>query len=201
MGGPGSDLEAAVEATTLHRRTVELWQSRLAAVGAGQWGAATPCSEWDVHALVNHVVGEELWAVPLLGGATIAEVGDRFQGDVLGPDPHGTARRAAVDATEAAAQVPAAATVHLSYGEEKAEEYLRQLAADHLVHAWDLAVAVGGDRYLDPELVREVAGWFTEREDTYRGFGIIGPHAGASGDPQTDLLAAFGRDVRWATPE
>ena len=34
-------------------------------------------------------------------------------------------------------------------------EYLRQLVADHLIHAWDLAAATGGDRRLDHDLVAE----------------------------------------------
>ena len=60
-------------------------------------------------------------------------------------------------------------TVHLSYGEEQMAEYVHQLAADHLVHAWDLAVATGGDTRLDPHLVAEVAAWFAEREHALPG--------------------------------
>ena len=53
-------------------------------------------------------------------------------------------------------------------------EYVHQLAADHLIHAWDVAAATGGDTSLDPELVDDVATWFAEREQLYRGAGIIG---------------------------
>lgn len=188
-----------MDAATLHRRTIGFWESCVSQVGEDQWSAATPCRGWTVHDLVNHVVGEELWAVPLIHGSTLEEVGDRFAGDVLGNDPRSTSRRAAEEATAAADEAPAHTRVHLSYGDEDLDEYLRQLAADHLVHAWDLAVATGSDSRLDPELVEEVAGWFAEREDLYRAAGMIGPHAQASGDPQSELLAAFGRDARWAT--
>jgi uncharacterized protein (TIGR03086 family) len=187
-----------VDSATLHRRTVEFWDSRVSGIGPDQWSAATPCVDWNVRDLVNHVVGEELWVVPLMHGSTIAEVGSRFDGDVLGEDPVETSHRAAAEASAAAEEASPGTKVHLSYGDEDADEYLRQLSADHLVHGWDLAVATGGDSHLDPELVAEVAEWFAGREEMYRAGGAIGPHAAASGDPQTDLLAAFGRDARWA---
>ena len=128
----------------------------------------------------------------------LEDVGDRYEGDVLGGDPVTTSHRAAQAAAEAVDGSSPDATVHLSYGEERVEEYVRQLAADHLVHGWDLAVATGADARLDPELVAEVAAWFAGREEMYRFAGVVGPHVDASGDPQTDLLAAFGRDAHWA---
>ncbi len=45
-----------MELADLHRRSVESWRSRLDAVDESQWGLPTPCAEWDVRALVNHVV-------------------------------------------------------------------------------------------------------------------------------------------------
>ena len=58
--------------------------------------------------LANHVTNENLWTVPLMEGATIEEVGDRFDGDVLGDDPIGSALAAARAAiTSMAAQLPA----------------------------------------------------------------------------------------------
>jgi uncharacterized protein (TIGR03086 family) len=188
-----------MDVATLHRRTVEDWDRRVAAVGDGDWGRPTPCTGWSVRDLVNHVVGEELWTVPLLEGATITDVGDRFDGDVLGDAPRETCHDAAAAAALAVdAHAPQGGIVHLSYGDERVEEYVRQLAADHLVHGWDLSVATGGDPRLDPELVTEVATWFADREEMYRAGGAIGPHAPGHGDAQSELLAAYGRDSRWA---
>ena len=42
--------------------------------------------------LVQHVVWEEEWMVPLLEGKTVAEVGDQLDGDRLGDDPVAAAR-------------------------------------------------------------------------------------------------------------
>ena len=78
-----------MDVNTLYHRSVEFFADRVNAVKDDQWGDPTPCSEWTVRDLVNHMTYENLWTVPLMEGATIEEVGDRFEGDVLGEDPIG----------------------------------------------------------------------------------------------------------------
>jgi uncharacterized protein (TIGR03086 family) len=182
------------ETAEQYRRAIDSFGARVHAVKDDQWHLPTPCTEWDVHALVNHLVYEMRWAVPLFQGATIEEVGDRFEGDLLGDDP-----RSAWDdaAKEAAAATPAdwERLVHLSFGDVPGSEYAMQLHADLLIHGWDLARAVGGDERLDPELVGFCSTWFREREEMYRAGGSIGPRPELPEgvDAQTELLAAFGR--------
>ena len=185
-----------MDVVELHNRTVENFVRLVNEVGADQWSKQTPCSDWDVRALVNHVVGEERWTVPLMEGKTIAEVGDTLDGDLLGLDPAGAASFAARDAQVAAAQT--IDKVHLSYGDEDAHEYLRQLAADHLIHGWDLAAAIGADTRLDPELVDDVATWYAEREEIYRSSGAVAQRVEGFTEPADALLGAFGRDPRWS---
>jgi uncharacterized protein (TIGR03086 family) len=190
-----------MDAVEAHHRTVEAWQALVEGVGTDQWSGPTPCTEWSVRDLVNHVVGEELWAVPLFEGSTIAEVGDQFDGDVLGADPMGAARAASAAARDVGDDmVPGGGKVHLSYGDEDIAEYAWQLAADHLIHGWDLAKGSGQDPTMDPELVAAVSDWFAEREKIYRDAGAIGDRAAMTGDPQSDLLAAFGRSAGWSPP-
>jgi uncharacterized protein (TIGR03086 family) len=180
----------------LHRRAVEEFDARVRAVGDDQWELPTPCSDWNVRQLVNHLVYENRWTVPLMGGSTIAEVGDRFEGDLLGDDPtaawaeSSTAAVRSVQADGALERV-----VDLSSGPTPAGEYVSQLFADHLIHAWDLARAVGADERLDPELVDACAAWFARMEPQYRASGAIGerPQTPPDADAQTTLLAAFGR--------
>ncbi|HEV7758789.1 MAG TPA: TIGR03086 family metal-binding protein [Acidimicrobiales bacterium] len=189
-----------MDITDLHRRTVEGFVATLAAVG-DRWDAPTPCPQWNVRSLVNHVVGEDLWTVPMMGGATIADIGDRFDGDVLGDDPLATGRGAAEAAIIATASgVVAGQMVHLSFGDTPAEEYAYQLAADHLVHGWDLAMAVRSDPQLDDDLVEALADWFAEREELYRSSGAIAdrPTSATSTCPADDLLLAFGRHPAWS---
>ena len=187
-----------MDVNTLYHRTVESWADRVNAVKEDQWGDPTPCREWTVRDLANHVTYENLWTVPLMEGATIEEVGTRFDGDVLGADPVGAALTAARQAiASVATSLPAGGIVHLSFGETPKEEYVYQLAADNLIHGWDLAAATGGDTRLDPNLVKAVAAWFVEREEMYRGGGAIAARVAMDGDAQHDLLAKFGRDGHW----
>jgi uncharacterized protein (TIGR03086 family) len=148
----------------LHGRAVEAFRSLVHQVPADAWSAPTPCADWDVRTLVNHVVAEELWAVPLLEGRTIAEVGDRFDGDVLGAVPSDVVDSAA-KAAVVAFEEPGAAdrTVSLSFGETPATEYGMQLIADHVIHGWDLAVATGADARIDDDLHAALTGWYAER--------------------------------------
>ena len=180
----------------LHRRAVEEFDERVRAVGDDQWELPTPCSDWNVRQLVNHLVYENRWTVPLMGGSTIAEVGDRYEGDLLGDDPKGAWAESSADAVAAVqAEGGLERTVDLSSGPTPATEYVNQLYADHLIHAWDLARAIGADERLDPELVDACAAWFASMEDLYRSIGAIGPRAETppGADAQTTLLAAFGR--------
>ena len=180
----------------LHRRAVEEFDERVRAVGDDQWELPTPCSDWNVRQLVNHLVYENRWTVPLMGGSTIAEVGDRYEGDLLGDDPKGAWAESSADAVAAVqAEGGLERTVDLSSGPTPATEYVNQLYADHLIHAWDLARAVGADERLDPELVEACAGWFAKMEPHYRAAGAIGerPEVPPGADAQTTLLAAFGR--------
>ena len=195
MTGGGSVVDVGAD----YRRSVAIWVAMVEGVGRG-WAARTPCSDWDVRQLVNHVVGEDRWTKPLVDGLSIADVGDSLDGDLLGDEPVIAARDAADEAVSAVdLRLPEGGMVHLSYGDEDLGEYLRQLTADHLIHGWDLAAAIGQDRSLDAALVESVSSWFREREQLYRSAGAIGarPDVASSGSPTADLLIAFGRDPAW----
>ena len=77
-------MSGAPAVVELYARSVEQFQAVVDQVPDGAWAAPTPCGDWDVRALVNHVVGEDRWVVPLLEGQTIAAVGDALDGDLLG---------------------------------------------------------------------------------------------------------------------
>ena len=177
-------------------RAVAEFDARVRQIGDHQWQAATPDEDWTVRDLVNHLASEDLWAPPLLAGSTIAEVGDRFEGDVLGAEPTAAWAAASAAAVRAAGEDGAMdRIVHLSFGDLPGSEYTLQLFADHLIHAWDLARAIGADEHLDDELVASCATWFEAMEEAYRRAGAIAgrPPVRGHADAQTLLLARFGR--------
>jgi uncharacterized protein (TIGR03086 family) len=70
-------------------------------------------------------------------------------------------------------------------------------AMDQLVHTWDLAVAIGAGRQLDPELVDVIVAMFLPRmPEIGRQAGIVGPEVPVPDDasPQDWLLGAMGRE-------
>ena len=173
-----------MDITELHRKAVENFAQRVQQVSVDQWSQPTPCSEWDVRMLVNHVVNEERWVKPLVDGKTIDEVGSSLDGDLLGDDPAGSTAAAASEAVSAFDEgVPQKVTVHLSFGDTPVDEYAMQMVADHLIHGWDLAAATGQNRLLDPELVSAVAEWFAPQEELWREAGAIGPRVDAERGP------------------
>jgi uncharacterized protein (TIGR03086 family) len=186
----------ALSGNALYERAAAGFDHLVHRISGGCWDAATPCQGWTVRDLVNHLAAENCWVEALLGGESIEDVGDRLAGDLLGADPVAgwdTAYSAGLHA--ARAEGVGGRRVVLGSGPATGDEYLREVGADHLVHMWDLAVALGADDSLDSDLVREVGGWFLARESAYRAAGAIGPRPPVEhdDDPQTRLLAMFGR--------
>lgn len=164
-------------------------------IGERDWAAPTPCTEWTVRDLLNHVVYEQLWVPELLSGATIAEIGDRFDGDVLGDDPVGRWRVSA--AARAALSRPGALnrTVHLSSGTSPAPDYAWQLTLDLAVHGWDLARGIGTAAALPDGLAERLYGIFAGQVNRWQGAGIFDPPVpvGADARPPDRLLGLLGR--------
>lgn len=201
--GRVGEVGAALPARRLYARAVSTFDAAVRAVPDDRYAAATPCAGWDVRALLNHVTGEDLWAGELLAGRTVADVGTALDGDLLGADPPAAWTAAAQTADKVLAEAGDDTVVALSAGPTPLEEYLRQLAADHLVHAWDLATATGSNLRLDDDLVAAVADWFAPVEEAYRAYGMVGPRPplAADAEPQARLLAMFGRGEALAAAE
>lgn len=138
------------------------FRERLALVRPGQWGDPTPCSEWDVRRLVNHMVRGNLNYALLARGGSGAEFLRLRDADALGDDPAG-----AFDTSVARClrdfQAPGALDRVADYpmGPLPGRRLLAVRLADSVVHTWDLARAAGLDERLDDVLV----GWVWENLD------------------------------------
>jgi uncharacterized protein (TIGR03086 family) len=184
-----------VELLELFQRAQAQFTDRVDAVAPDQWEDES-LPGWTVADLVAHLVNEALWVPPLLAGEPVAE--GRFPestSDLLGDDPFTGWETAADAALSAFADDDALTrTVHLSRGPTPATEYIFEMTADLTVHAWDLARATDGDTDLDGELVTAALVYAESLpEDGIPG--VIDPplDVSATADPQTRLLARFGR--------
>ncbi len=176
-------------------RSIDAFMANVARVGPDQWSSPTPCSEWDVRALVNHMTYEQLWAPHLVAGETVEQVGDRYDGDVLGDDPVATAREAGDGSTAAFLAADLDAIVHLSFGDVPCREYLLQMLTDAAVHGWDLATALGHDASIAPDIAALLVPELTGQEEMLAGSGMFAEPipVPADADHSTRLLAMLGR--------
>ncbi|NUK07310.1 TIGR03086 family protein [Streptomyces lunaelactis] len=180
-----------------HTEALALFTERVHAVGADQWDAPTPCTDWSVRDLVNHLTAEQLWVPPLVTeGAGIEDIGDAYDGDVLGRKPKATWDAASRAARKAfAAEGALEQTVLLSYGETPAVAYCAQMITDAVVHTWDLSRALGAQERLPDVLVSFALEEVTPYASGLAKSGLFAPPIEPPpGDShQTRLLALLGR--------
>jgi uncharacterized protein (TIGR03086 family) len=152
--GDDADVTASTDTLDLLVVANDEFARRLRLVGPNDWPRPTPCSEWDVRALVNHVVGACVRHQMLLHGAQTHEVEATRGVDHLGSDPVG-AFAAAADAVVACFCEDGALEriVHHAAGDRTGRELLSMRVLDSAVHAWDLAWAIAADEALDDDLV------------------------------------------------
>ena len=160
-------------------------------------GRPTPCQSFDVHSLVNHMVGAPRVAAGRVTGVTHATELDFAAGDFVAA--HDESARLVLEAFSApgALEKP----VEIPVGSTTAGVLLFFVTSDQLVHSWDLARAIGSSTDLAPglaaQLLDEAARTVTEAMRGDDGQAPFGPEQTApSGASAADRLAAFlGRRV------
>lgn len=184
----------AEKARVLVPPALEAFSERVHNLPADRWDAPTPCAQWSVRELVKHLTSEHLWAPHLLRGETMADVGDRYDGDVLGDDPASTWGAAAAASKTAWQDASDDQVVHLSFGDAPASEYAEQMLLDLTVHGWDLVQGAGLDMDMDPEATEHVLAYVRSRADELAGTGLFdAPVDVGSSDPADQLLGLLGR--------
>jgi uncharacterized protein (TIGR03086 family) len=163
-------------------------------VSVDDYERPTPCTEYDVRTLMNHIVAGNL----MFGSVARGENLDLsvFEQEHLDDDPPGAFRRSA-ELALAGWQRPGALEENLGFGNLPGATVIRMHLVEALAHGWDLAQATGQDPKFDPHLA-EVAleAMRAMPQELVRGGGFFGTeipideHA-----PPVDRLVAFlGRD-------
>ena len=185
----------------LHGRCGRRFSTLVAEVGPQQWHDRTPCSRWDVRALVHHLLYEQRWVPPLFEGLTIEQVGGRFEGDLMSGDASAWPGllASAIEQAHVAVAQPGALdrTVQLSFGDTSGQEYVRQLIADLAIHGWDLARATGQDDALDPGVIALMLPWAKANTHLLAASGMFGSpvDTGPGAPDDVRLLGLLGRQA------
>jgi uncharacterized protein (TIGR03086 family) len=163
-------------------------------IRADQWSAPTPCTDWTVHDLVNHLVGMNLVFVAMLSNQALPERGT----DRLGDDPAG-AYRASGAAVQTAFEQPGVLerTYQGPLGDATGAQRLHIRITDLLAHGWDLAVATGQSAELPEDLAEQALAFSRAQLATMSRTGRFGPEQTVDDDaPAIDQLVAFlGRPI------
>jgi uncharacterized protein (TIGR03086 family) len=135
-------------------RALDMTGAIVARVDDDRLVAPTPCSDWDVRGVLNHVVGGmHLFATAVTG----MDAGAAYEDDWLGSDPQ-SAYAAAAEVDRAAWHRPDAltGTVHISLGDLPGSAAATVHLTELVVHGVDLAVAVHRPDLADDALCAEL---------------------------------------------
>lgn len=159
----------------------------------------TPCSEWNVRQLLNHIVSEVAWIKPLLHGKTIDEVGGVLDGDLLGDTPAEAWQAYKQEAQQAVTNAKPDTIAHLSYADKPAQAYIAEVSADMIVHGWDLARAIGLEYVIEDTIAQQCLDATKDIMPSGRQYGFIGPAITVANNASAaeKMLAEFGRSTQW----
>jgi uncharacterized protein (TIGR03086 family) len=188
------------EVSDRYGRIVDGFGSRLARVGSDQWDDPTPCTEWNVRALVEHVIETQLRVVSMVAGSIAGSIPGSAPSEDEPVSDAAARWGAATERVCASLADPerASATVGGSFGEQSFESLVsRLLCADALFHTWDLARATGQDEHLDPRAVAKAMEFLEPLDEAIRRPGGFGAklESPPDADRQTQLLQFGGRAV------
>ena len=164
------------------------FQSRLGQVKSEHWDLPTPCPDWNVRGLVNHVLLGTRMSIQVLSGMPRDEVISNLDDDLMSENNDPVA-----SFVELADQMVAGFSgpeglegmVEHPAGDFPRIMFAGFRVADGGCHAWDLARAIGADEALDPELVQFLWDDAEPKRDMLAATGMFGE--GASGTVDGDV--------------
>jgi uncharacterized protein (TIGR03086 family) len=158
-------------------------------VSTDQLSQPTPCTEFDVRALLNHMLGGlEMLRTAASGGKAVPPEGDQF-----GPNPgHDYDERRAKLLDVVRGEGALDRNWEMSFGSIPGSIMAGIAFMEHLTHGWDLAKATGQDTSIPDDLVEECLAVVTPMENMLRSPGVCGPRVDVpAGAPRLDQLIGF----------
>ncbi len=138
-------------------RINEQYRRAAGVIGPGDLERATPCDGWNVEALIDHVVGGNVFTIASLRGASARSA--LAQAHATFDDDYGSVSALVATLDDQRHHFASAAGnaerryAHVA-GELTSTEMLRLRVHDVAIHAWDLQVAISSPAGLDPVYVR-----------------------------------------------
>lgn len=148
--------------------------------------------------IINYHAYDNAWVPDTLHGKTIAEVGDTYDGDLLGENPKANFARIAQAATNAVRHLKdedMTKTAHLSYGDFPITDYLTHISIFAGLRSYDIAKFIGADPTLPTELVQGLWDAIEPQAEDLRAMGVFGSliDIPVEADLQSRLLGLTGR--------
>jgi uncharacterized protein (TIGR03086 family) len=175
-------------------RTLVAVGDLIAEIQPEQWSAPTPCADWPVHRLVDHLIGMNRVFVALLADQPMP----RRDPDHREADPVGAFRESAARLLAGFGQPGVQERTYRGpFGEVTGADRLRIRLYDLLAHGWDLAQAIGRPLALPDEVAEQSLAFVRTQlveADRPGRFGPVQPVADDA--PAIERLVAFlGRPV------
>jgi uncharacterized protein (TIGR03086 family) len=173
-------------------------------VTGAQWDLPTPCTDWTVRQLLNHVVGGNRLFARVFRGEPLpplSELGRRAAEDQLGDDAAAAYRSSGDDVLDALGSPGVLErTFTVPFGTLPAPALVRLRTVETLVHGWDLARATGQEAPFPDDLAEHELGFSRELLGRIpEGRHPFAPTRSMPDDaPALDrLVALLGRDPSW----
>ena len=145
--------------------------------------------------VVNYHAYDDIWVPATLAGLTIAEVGSKYDGDLLGDNPKVAWQAIVTTAISAVNQSNLDQIVHLSYGDYPTYEYLRHIISFRGLRAVDLARVIDVSDRLPDTLAQNMYDLFAPDAEEWRKMGVFKSaiEVPNDADAQAKLLGMTGR--------
>ena len=163
-------------------------------------GRSQDRDDFTLRDILNYHAYDTAWVPDTYAGKTIAEVGDRYDGYLLGVDPIENYEKFSDDAIEFIRNhYDPDLIVHYTYGDFPAREAIKHITSFRVFRAYDFAKLIGADKALPEQLINGANEHITPRVEEWRAMGIYKPALPVSedADAQAKLFAMVGRDPDW----